>query len=359
MRDRHLFKAVELNEVFKQRVKPLLAVLSPNYEERSINLSNHIRELTTVDSVVDYFILCFQNNKDNDSLLEGLKRTNIDVLCNNLSIHANQINWLQYPNGFAVNVLKTMFIERMRKYNSEFDILIDVSTIPRPMIFSICETLQYFIDSHEYKIEKIYFVYSTPEKYSNIHYAQDIGLLYGFFSGKSLRTNSFDEIHSIVFPSRTGHEGKLLLDDLHQIHCGEQLHTIYFPIDKAEYIRSLELMRANQTLLNQDEYVQRYYCSFADVAIDLHKLFLDEVNKIKTQREKLQCEKLNPCLYLVAPFGAKIFLPITYFELIEMKRELKNLIEIEICHAKGFQYTSVYSQGVGKLYSFEMDVVYD
>ena len=39
-----------------------------------------------------------------------------------------------------------------------------------------------------------------------------------------------------------------------------------------------------------------------------------------------------------------------------MKKTLPKQIEIEICHAQGFQYTSVYSLGIGHISAFEMEI---
>lgn len=354
-----IFNEIDLDSIFLDLDTPLLAILSPNYEERSIFLSRKIKKYNTskIKRQVNYCIFCLKNDKNNDSILESLKSKYINELCSNLKIENDQCNWLQYPDGFTTNTLKTLIydcIETLSYGNEPIDLLLDVSSIPRSLIFYICELLNAYIKFNQSKIRKIIFVYTTPRTYSSVHYAQDIGLLYGFFSGKSLRTNRIEEIHSIVFPSRTGHEGKLLLDDLRQISCGEQSHTIYFPIDCEEYNQSLELMRANQTLLGKESYSQRYYCSTIDALYDLHKFLFDEYKKIEIQRKKVLDDKTKRSLYLVAPFGSKIFLPTAYFELQEMKKALQNKIEIEICHAQGFQYTSVYSLGIGHISAYEM-----
>ena len=52
-----------------------------------------------------------------------------------------------------------------------------------------------------------------------------------------------------------------------------------------------------------------------------------------------------PQVYLVAPFGSKIFLPVAYFELLKLRSVNPEMISVEIANVKGFQYTSTYSLG--------------
>lgn len=353
-----MFKEVYIEDIVNRDTSnPLTIFLCPNYEERSIHLSSELATLLSKTKRTIYFeIICLRNHKNNDMLLEGLKNRYFKLLCSNLAIEQDEsVHWIQYPDNFSTNVVKSIFGERINSYiGKKMDILIDVSTMPRTMIFAMCEAIYYFIDRNGDRINKIQFAYVTPEKYSKIHYAQDIGILNGFFSGRSLRSNQRKAVHSIIFPSRSGHEGKLLLDDLSQIPF-EQRHMVFFPIDTKQYLYSLELMRANQTLFDQESYGHQYYCSINDAIIALDTYLNNEVNEIIKTKEIANENEMVKQLYLVAPFGAKIFLPISYFELIAMQKRVPDLIEIDICHAKGFQYTSVYSLGIGTMNIFEME----
>lgn len=354
-----MFKEVKIEKILSDNSKePLIVILCPNYEERSIYLSEKIKDLfDKIDRPVSYEVFCLRNRHNNNMLLEGLKNRYFNQLNDNLNISERECNhWIQYPNGFSPNELKSILKDKIELYEEgAVDFLVDVSTMPKSMIFSLCDALQDFIQECKGKINKIMFAYVTPEKYSSVSYAQDMGILNGFFSGRTLRSKRRESaVHAIVFPSRSGHEGKLLLDDL-SLMPYEQHHTVFFPIDTKNFLHSLELMRANQTLLDGDEYSHQFYCSFGDAIIALHEYLEDEVQEIEY---KMQNGRIDKQLYLVAPFGAKIFLPISYFELqrIKHKKEISSVVEIEICHTKGFQYTSVYSLGISSISIFEMEV---
>lgn len=357
-----MFNEVTLKNIISANTEnPLIVLLCPNYEERSIYLSHQLKCLNKNSArTIHYEIFCLRNNKNNDMLLEGLKNENIGKLLEHLDLTSSQqeaCRWMQYPDNFSINELKSILADDVLAYardNQSLDFLIDISTMPKTMIFSLCESIQNIIDIKG-KIGKIMFAYVTPKEYSSVHYAQDIGMLNGFFSGRVLRTNKPKAVHSIIFPSRSGHEGKLLVDELSQIPY-EQRHTVFFPIDTREYLYSLELMRANQSLLDRESYSHQFYCSTADAIIALDEYLLNEAEELIKMKEKMGDTTLTKQLYLIAPFGSKIFLPISYFALIRLKHNAKisDLVDIEICHVRGFQYTSVYSLGVGFMNIYEM-----
>lgn len=354
-----MFKEVKLERILTDnRKEPLIVVLCPNYEERSIHLSEKIKELfSKINRPISYEVFCLRNRHNNNMLLEGLKNRYFNQLNDNLNLNEDECkHWIRYPNEFSPNELKSILRERIELYEGmSIDLLVDVSTMPKSMIFSLCDALQDFIKEYEGKISKIMFAYVTPKKYSSVSYAQDMGILNGFFSGRPLRSKRRETaVHAIVFPSRSGHEGKLLLDDL-SLMPYEQHHTVFFPIDTKNFLHSLELMRANQTLLDGDEYSHQFYCSFGDAIIALHEYLEAEAQEVAYKRQNGGIDRQ---LYLVAPFGAKIFLPISYFELqrIKHREDISDVVEIEICHTKGFQYTSVYSLGTSSINIFEMEV---
>lgn len=354
-----MFKETKIEKILSNNKKePLVVILCPNYEERSIHLSEKLKELLKKSSrPISYEVFCLRNRHNNNMLLEELKNKYFNQLKESLNLNGNECShWIQYPNGFSPNELKSILKDRIELYEDlTVDFLVDVSAMPKSMIFSLCDIFQDFIEEYKGRINKIMFAYVTPEKYSSVSYAQDMGILNGFFSGRTLRSKRREAaVHAIVFPSRSGHEGKLLLDDL-SLMPYEQHHTVFFPIDTKDFLHSLELMRANQTLLDGDEYSHQFYCSFGDAIIALHEYLENEAQEIAYM---IQNGKIDKQLYLVAPFGAKIFLPISYFELQRMKHKkgISDVVEIEICHTRGFQYTSVYSLGISSMNIFEMEV---
>ena len=146
-------------------------------------------------------------------------------------------------------------------------------------------------------------------------------------------------------------------------------------------------MQANQSLIDRESYLNYFYCTLDDAIKDLDELFqkefikiqhiikleeerqleevkeLEEARKLEPEKElekkrELEEKRAGPIVsqvYLVAPFGAKVFLPVAYFELFNLRSVATEVITVEIANVKGFQYTSSYSLGVGKITCFELN----
>lgn len=338
---------------------PLIILLCPNYEDRTQAIAQCVN--ATMDKVtrpVHYLVVCLKNKKNNDMILEDLKETNIKGISSVLDIPDENIKWLDYPNNFSSNALRSLIENVLNNtdfLNEPADVLFDISTMPRSIIFHLCEHISAFITVK--RIGKIFFAYAQPKAYSRVHYAQDIGTLKGMFSGKPLVLDNKQSVHAVVFPSRTGHEGKLLCDSLDYLNRSPS-YNIYFPIHATEFNSSMEIMRANQSLLDREAYNSYFYCSLLDAVKKLDDYFKKESLYLQRliKKEGEDCGATVKQTYLVAPFGSKIFMPVAYFELIRLRDIAPQLVNIEICHVKGFQYTSIYSIGVGKISCFELEV---
>lgn len=115
---------------------------------------------------------------------------------------------------------------------------------------------------------------------------------------------------------------------------------------------SLAIMQANQTLIDREAYLNYYYCTLDDAVKSIDEMFYKEFNRIKQisdMRKEQDDEGRNlpimPQVYLVAPFGSKLFLPVAYFELLHLRSVDPEMISVDIVDVKGFQYTSAYSLG--------------
>lgn len=349
-----------------QKSESLVVVLFPNYEDRTCGIINTIQsfvEKQEIKNKISFLMFCLKNKSNNNMLLEDLKERNIEFIKKQLDEAQISEFWLEYPSNFSSNALKMPIQGILENYSAseeKSDILFDISTIPKSILFHLCEDIKEFILGKI--IGNIYFAYCLPKKYSEVPYAQDIGLLKGLFSGKALDFSPSQSIHTILFPSRMGHEGKLLCDSLDSISRNTS-YSIYFPIHKDNFAASLDIMQANQSLIDRESYLNYFYSTLDDAVKSLDELFQKEFVKIKhiiTLEKRGEPEKENdiplmPQVYLVAPFGAKVFLPVAYFELLNLRSVAPEIITVEIANVKGFQYTSSYSLGVGNITCFELN----
>ena len=126
---------------------------------------------------------------------------------------------------------------------------------------------------------------------------------------------------------------------------------------KDNFSASLDIMQANQSLIDRESYLNYFYCTLDDAIKSLDELFRKEYVKIKhiAELRKENSDSIVHQVYLVAPFGAKVFLPVAYFELLTLRSVDPDVIGIEIANVKGFQYTSSYSLGIGDITCFELN----
>jgi hypothetical protein len=153
--------------------------------------------------------------------------------------------------------------------------------------------------------------------------------------------------------------GRLLLDEIEQTHC-EQKITIFLPIDAKDYLSSLDMLRANQSLFttDNDDITCYYYCSVADEVNFLEKYLYDECEKYK---RNIHGKNVTQDL-IIGPFGWGIMTALSYFILEKNKKDYKDYnVNIEIYHAQEFQYTSLYSLGMSRINTYLMDTkwIYD
>ena len=335
--------------------EPAIIVSFPNYEDRTKGIINTLYKHTNPapSGCVEHILFCLKNRVNNNPLLEELKERNIDSIksvLENANVHEY---WLEYPSNFSPNALKapikTLLETMLSEHKDKANILFDISTTPKSILFHLCESIKEFLQLG--LVGRIFFAYCLPENYSRVPYAQDIGLIKGLFSGEALQIPSDKDIHVIVIPSRSGHEGKLLCDTIDSA-SKKASYSVYFPIYIKNYIDSLNVLQANQSLVDRESYFNYFYCTLDDAIKTIDELFQKEYARIKhiidMKRESPEDENapaLVPQVYLVAPFGSKVILPVAYFELLRLRSIDPDLISIEIANVKGFQYTSTYSLG--------------
>lgn len=352
-----LFIIEDLKTIVERNSNNFFVTLGcPNYEERSIKCLTRIDEYAKEQKnapLMKYEILFLKNRKNNNLVLEELKSQNNNKLKQNFKELINS-TWhkIDYPNNLNLRGLITKLSRKLKKYSKErkINLHIDISTMPRGIVFGLCEAVSLWIEDDNIHLDNVYFSYVSPDRFSQLPYAQEVGLLRGFFTGEPIKVDGQQDIRTAVFPSITGHESKLLLDELNQI-AQEQKNAIFLQIDANDFLTSMEIMRANQILMEQGGSTQYYYCSIYDAIKELMEYFYKE----EEERSKFSPDSKR--LYLVAPFGSSIMLPVSYFTLKKIQKEDKfDLLDIEICHAQGFQYTSVYSIGIGATCTFSLNI---
>lgn len=344
-----------LNEVQLEQIRnaglPAVMFLCPNYEERSTSFATRWFERDCKSKIYPE-IFFLQNAIQNSAVLDALKYENFNKIQKLFPLTDNNYHHINFPDNFSsaeLNSVVQLRIENCLKMESKLNIILDISAMPRPIVLELCRIIDNLMNEliMKEKIDRVFFVYVSPQKYSTITFPQEIGLPYGFFSGEPLFKNKCPIVHSIIFPGREGYESSLVLDSLSSSSV-EHHSEVYFEIYTKDYRESLRFMRANISIISSHICSEEYYCSLAD--------------GIRVLSERLDAEFIplyhngtqDTKLFLIAPLNSKIMLPAAFFLLKKMKRNFPG-IKVDISIMRKFQYVSSYSLGVGTAEYYELN----
>ncbi|MFA6348651.1 MAG: hypothetical protein WCX06_00490 [Candidatus Paceibacterota bacterium] len=330
---------------------PIVLVATPNYEERSIGFSQwflHTCHSQKIDPAKIFAqFLWPQGTSSRVDLLEKLKISQIDKLSEQLQYCAWTRSVFSYPDDFNERQVIDLIHEATNKFSDEpFSLIIDISCMPRRVIVSVCDAVVEKIRCVDKAVRPlVFFVYASPKKYAAMRYAQNIGNVKGYFSGRPIHNCPSDHVTALIFASLQGYEGKVLYDEVRSRIRSSV--TTFVAVSGADYQTSLATMRANQFLMEQRDIDVSYYFSLMDGMEKLAK-------RIEAEGLVGGGSGLSR-MVLVAPFGPKVFTLGAYFMLSNL-RSVNDSIQTEIAHVSGFQYLSLYSLGLSHFNVFKLCV---
>jgi len=348
---RTLFDTIELENIIDLcKKRPTVLVATPNYEERSVGfLQWFLKECdpSTIDPTrIIIHLLWPKGTSARVDLLEQLKALHFEKITEPLKQYTVDRTVFSYPNDFNDREIIDHVLRTLEYFPGEpYNLLIDISCMPRLVLVSVCHAIRQFFLSKETRQQiSVYFVYASPGRYAALRYAQNVGGIKGYFSGRPIHDCRSDHLSAIVFPSLQGYEGKLLYDEV-RTRISSSV-TAFVAVNCNDYLTSLATMRANQFLLEQRDVNISYYFSIKD---GLDKLAYLLENEASRAAERIAHSKL----ILVAPFGPKVFTIAACFMLWNLKDNFEG-IDTEIAHVSGFQYLSLYSLGLGNMSGYKL-----
>lgn len=334
-----------ISSVCESKGKTLI-VASQNYEERSLALPDFIldsicSQRIKPDSVVFRFII-LQSHSQTVGILDELKQLNISKAREKFDVFDSQWQTIPYPDEYNQGIVSDL----IRAWTQQLDgaianMLVDVSGLPRSVIIDLSKAIDELQKGQKKRIKGIFVAYTTAKVYPSLRYPQDIGQIKAHFSKRPLQAmlskKRFSQVEVAIFPGIQGFEAKLLYDELHEF-AGSR-HILVF-VSGRDFMTSMIIMRANQLLLQEPKAEIEYFFSIPDGVDKLEKTIKGQLNKAKPRT-----------LFLIAPFGSKPFAWVAY----PLCRKIEGAgdYDAEIALLSGFQYTSVYSLGVGDTSVFE------
>ena len=318
--------------------------VAPNYEDRSRGLVEFVVRLPEdIREKVEVVVIKLQSQNYKVNVLEDIKVHQYKSVISQLrskqiTIHEKEIS---YPDRYS-----SISIEHLHKdyIKANGEVVFDFSCFPKLMIIDICKV---FLKKGVH--QKFSFTYSSPEKYPQIRYPQAIGELRGILENKPLGKllQDHDEGTLINFPSDLGYSGHLISDQVSRYSDFDQ-YLFVFMRRRFPFL-AYEAMAGNIHLLGEA------YREWRNKVIN-HFTIQDGYRKLEEIVDAL-CGKLssneNKHIVIFSPFGPK---PLTVGCYLMTKKLKDHGIESEILQESSFQYSSVYSIGLGKTYLFEIEM---
>lgn len=347
------FSAVELDTLVSlTKAAPSIVISTPNYEERSVAFLERFLDSCSSDAIDPSRVLMHflwpQGSSTRVDILEQMKILHFGSLSQRLEKYASRLHIIAYPDGFNDKEVIDVVLESAQGFPGEpYNLIVDISCMPKRALMAVCDGIQQVNRSDDSgHPASVFFVYATPREYAALRYAQDVGEVRGYFSGRPVHQSRADHVTAVVFPSLQGYEGKLLYDALRG-YLSRSL-TAFVAVSGRDYQTSLATMRANQFLLEQHDVDVVYYFSLLDG--------IDKLSKCIGAEAELGAERAAQArMFMVAPFGPKVFAVAAYFLLRNLPTSERSLTT-EIAHVSGFQYLSLYSLGFGHLVGFQLSL---
>ncbi len=331
-----------------------VVVATPNYEERSIGFLERFLGKCVAESVettrVRTCLLWPQGVTGRVDLLEELKASHLERIEALLAVFPSERCVFSYPMDFNERKVTDALMESVESFRGEpLNLVVDISCMPKRVLVSVCDAVARAMVAIGADQLSVYFIYSSPERYAALRYAQNVGAVEGYFSGKPVHDwKKSDNVAALVFPGLQGYEGKLLYDEL-QSRVRSSV-TAFVAVGGHDYHTALAIMRANQFLLEQRSIEVLYYFSFIDGLERLASWVHAEMTRLDTAAKARPVTKR---FLLAAPFGPKVFTAASYFMLKGLQQAHPEC-EIEIAHVSGFQYLSLYSLGLAGIAGFKL-----
>lgn len=177
-----------VESVFQTNSQTII-VLFPNYEDRTKGIINYLKRLVDIDFQKEamYVLFCLKNKSNNNILLEDLKEHNIDIIKKTLGNAQIYEYWLEYPYNFSPNSLKAplqSLLEELKIENrsSNTNVMIDISTAPKSVLFQLCENINEFI--HRNLVDRIFSHIVCLKTIQKFHMLKKLDCLRAFFRVK-------------------------------------------------------------------------------------------------------------------------------------------------------------------------------
>lgn len=350
----------EFRQIAGKNEHPIFCFLAPNFEERSLGSALQLSKLENSDANNKILALIVTLQREQPpEILDAIKSSNRDR-CQRL-LESSQIDYekilVHYPST-SYKPLFSKVIELMVSLGDKIDLAIDISALPRNLLFMLLEYLfppdkpspQHLYNT---KVHKIYFLYTWACRYPIGFAPELLGGIKGYLSGEPLHriVDKNNGANLVVVGSGGGHDAIQTLNICRNSPYADKIvRRILFYIHRDRVAQSYVQFSGQQALFIQSE---EHNNSIGYVFSPVHAYteFLASMPDSGHEDNRYKS-------FIIAPFGPKPLALFAYFALREYKSS-GGMGHSDILDHDEAQYLSVYSIGSCKMsvYSLASDEI--
>lgn len=333
-------------------------MVCPNFEERSIGF---LESIENFDSSNLYFFITKLKGANQQELLDEIKDENTNLVIDYLT--QRNIKFESHKFQYPLNDLKQYISEIVafiKSKTKECNLYIDISSMPRNLIFRFLDHLFTHIETDYIKLEEliiksIFICYTPAVEYPSTGNIDQIGGIKGIYKGKPFHRliRAYEKVDLLMFVAGNTHDSSQTYSQSYEdgVNSSINRHLLVF-LNRDNLIHSYKKIGENIKLLNMAMNTNdkiTYFYSIEHISLILY----DEVNDICRHNKNHKSSFLG-----VGAFGTKTICLCSY--LAKKRFDLLNSnntnYQSDILTNDIGQYVSIYSIGKRNSEFYKIDL---
>lgn len=334
-------------------------IVCPNFEERSIGFLDSIKHFNS--SNLAFFITKLKGANPQE-LLDEIKDENTKKIIEYLKLENIKYEYqkFQYPIRDLKQYINEI-VSFAKSISSECNLFIDISSMPRNMIFRFLDHLflhfqNDYTQIDEIVIKAIYISYTPAVSYPSTGNIDHIGGVKGIYKNKPFHRliREYEEVNLIMFLAGNSHDTSQVYSQSYEDGVNSTItrHMLVY-LNRDNLIHSYKKIGENHRILNLAMTRNDKIIYFYDVE-HMASLIYDIVNEISVLSKRFTSSFLG-----VGAFGTKTICLSSYLakKRFELLNSENSKFQSDVLTNDIGQYVSIYSIGKKNTEFYKIDLL--
>lgn len=354
-----------LAEEVSNGAAPIVFVTAPNFEDRSVSFASWMRErLATSSENVAVQVLWLQS-PGIDDILDRIKADNRDTVADQFKHLGARLAMTRVDLPASdVDVVLNKNRELANMIGGRATLALDFSSLPRTVVRHLLDGVvrEQLTDPNSSRYSRIVFLYAAAADYPSGADSDIIGGIVGYFTRRSMHDliSTAGVLEALVSLAGTSHDSAQALDALwdHGLPARTTVSSLAF-LNRENFIYSYQrLARATWALKRARETDTELIYAF-ELGDVIRHVFERTDRALRRHLEYREAGGEGMPTYLIGGFGPKPLGLAALLAIMRYQRIMESsghAATSDVLQVRGWQYTTRYSQGVGSLKAFEIQL---